>query len=108
MGFPLLINIASQNYNLRTMTSLLSSSTRILLRRQLCRTTPLSAACLGLSYGGLLVAPRPANFCPTPQLNNTSTLCNHQQRTFTATATMPGKYELLCLENPLLDIQGVG
>jgi hypothetical protein len=35
----------------------------------------------------------------------------HKQYAATTTSpniTMAGKYELLCLENPLLDIQGVG
>jgi hypothetical protein len=46
------------------------------------------------------------HFCPTfserEQHPHASLLENH-----TPNITMAGKYELLCLENPLLDIQGV-
>jgi hypothetical protein len=44
--------------------------------------------------------------CPTLSLQNTTT--TFFTRIITPINTMAGKYELLCLENPLLDIQGVG
>lgn len=60
--------------------------------------------------GGSLGRPTSSNF-PAPRLRRQNITILHfysRPHKQPSTITMAGKYELLCLENPLLDIQGVG
>lgn len=77
---------------------------QMLRSRQLLRwlripcSSPVSAPLIRVSA----TAPRPFS-CPPL---NTFPLYQRHHRLYTMAAK--GNYELLCLENPLLDIQGVG
>lgn len=76
----------------------------MLHRLRLPSVKPLSAVVVAPS--AKLATPRWQKVCPT---FSTSSPLRHPKKTFFRHSyTMAGNYELLCLENPLLDIQGVG
>jgi hypothetical protein len=77
-------------------------SSSVLCSRQLLRWLRQDALSVSATARISAVAPRPFSSSTL----NTSLLRQRHHKSYTMSAK--GNYELLCLENPLLDIQGVG